>query len=598
MHTIYCFTHLTHGYDSHAEYDASKITCHVFIEPDRPNGCKCGGEIFAVPLSDLFGKLDYVVSDKSRYRMFCNHGQLVIRNSDLLECLELGHIGHREIKSQYLNRESGDVESHQSILSAVCDYPLIVAMEYLARKTEVTVIDCANYGIDWDTMLEYVNGDVDQSDEMPLYKSSKLGILPAEGLLVLHHLLDRYRDLCKRCMLGRPALTYASQGQASYYIRADAVPIRQTGNTAALNLEISAYRGGVVRANGYGRYKGECHLWDISACYPYHATIRRVPFALSQYYANPCPETVEKCVRYYYCIAKVRLDSSKAIPRPFDVPFKHDADGVYAACVHDWELKELLSCDVGLEVVEIAAYQSDTILAANAAHLLGIRTTAERNGQKLTAHYAKVIANGYHGKLGSRMGLWVDIDGIIPPGPNAHWTQRLASGGPVQQLRSVGYRVQIRRDDLIPYQSSVAIAGALTAYGRETLLSLIDYCGESHVLHCCTDSLIVDEVGNRRLSFLGQHKQWLPGGLRSVESSTECIVAGIGLYCIGAREARQGYASGTTTGGSVAGLGGSSQAIRGLAEVEAGYDPRTTPYTKSYAAVMQRACDTPWKRSV
>lgn len=541
MNTIALYIDYPGRYQSGVNYAASTIDCEFTQVSGSTTSGFSQGEVYACKLSDLWSTISELLKGKSRYRIITNNARLCALNSDLLSAIEHGAYSYRNTTQKWLNIDTGEEERCQSIISVFSPKVCIACLDHVKSKSEVTILDTANYGFVWHEQVKVCEDYSGEEQGSGLLQCKILSDEPACGIALLSTMIGRYNLYCSRYKLGKPAMTLASQGAESHRWIKGHHRWKQTRCPKALQLEIAGYHGGVAMPFGYGRYDGECHMYDISSFYPSLGVSSHVPTEHIQTNEHPTTGDLEYCVKEFYCIARVDIEADGYYPLRSGFETVYPRGCTVTAVLHQAELERALSHHQIRRVHLLACYGRGRPFAANMRHLLSVRQAAEKAEDKFLCLTAKGIANAWWGKVGSRLSCWTDDEAVFGIPELETWVSVSGATGQISSYRSVFGRVQRKREDLIPAEGSIAAAGALTAYGRERLWALVDLCGKENVLYVSTDSIIVNRQGKRRVDPYVYRGGYSPGSIREIQESDSCTIAGIGLYSIGRRYARQGY---------------------------------------------------------
>jgi len=105
-------------------------------------------------------------------------------------------------------------------------------------------------------------------------------------------------------------------------------------------------------------------------------------------------------------------------------------------------------------------------------------------------------------------------------------------------FRQVGKRIEVATNRRASFNSFIAIAAMICAYGRVRLYDSIRDAGRRNVIYCDTDSLFVSNAGARRLR-LTLHPTKL-GRLKVVKSSDNVTIYGPKDYDFGGKRTQAG----------------------------------------------------------
>lgn len=265
-------------------------------------------------------------------------------------------------------------------------------------------------------------------------------------------------------------------------------------------LERQAYSGGRVECFFLGRKDGgRFYYLDINSMYPYVMRNNEYPVKLIGYRKDVGVDLLEKYLRDYCLVAKVRVKTSVAL-----FPVKQDGKvfypvGEFDCCLSTPEIREALSrCEV-LKVYEVAVYEKANIFREYVDFFYAKRLEAKSRGDKVFSFFFKIMLNSLYGKFGQKSSEW-EVIGECDPDTVQVMKVVDAEDGRVYTVRMHNGIVERKVNPGEAYNSFPAIAAHVTAYARVYLWSLVEIAGVEHVYYIDTDSLFVDETGYYNLN--------------------------------------------------------------------------------------------------
>jgi hypothetical protein len=339
---------------------------------------------------------------------------------------------------------------------------------------------------------------------------------------ILSMMWDFLLDFMDEHDLGNFRLTAAGLAMGAFRHRFMSQKIMIHNHAQVVKLERESYRGGRFEALKIGSFRGETfYNLDINSMYGYIEQEYPLPYELRGYTDHPKPGELEKRIKKWMVIADVVIDCLLPI-----FPHKKDGKNVYEPGLFETVLStpELILCiDNGWikQVISIAWYRGEHVLKAYADYFLDLKDRYDREGNKALRQFAKLYLNSLYGKFGQHgyddrvIGDCAPDEFSIVEGWSVDTQQRYTItryGGKIHQtvVTDVGYNTM------------VAIASHITAYGRLLLWDLIDQAGYNNVYHVATDSLIVNQVGYDRLQ--GKIDEHIPGMLKLETTFTDFTV--------------------------------------------------------------------------
>ncbi len=383
------------------------------------------------------------------------------------------------------------------------------SVETLGKQLGLSKLDMPNVDEDMDTWKVYCQRDVD--------------VLMEYLLSYMHYLKDN--DLCG---LG---LTLASQSFRSYRHRFMNHVIQLHNDENATKLERAAYSGGRVEAYYIGNLPEQTYYkLDINSMYPYVMKEKLYPYELIANSNSVDLSQFEKLMNEYYCIANVTIDTPD---NAFPYKGKHKLTfpvGTYETSLHDIELRYAYERGYIRTVNQISTYRYTDIFSDYINYFYNLKISAEREGNLVVRHQAKIMMNSLYGKFGQRNNnsYIVANTSDLRYGRITGFSERL---GCAVTVNCLGEDMEVSyQEGEAPY-SFPAIAGGVTAYARMYLYSLIQKAKPTNVYYCDTDSLVVNEDGYQRMKdYINDTRL----GLLKVEGiATSMVIHGAKDYVFG-----------------------------------------------------------------
>ncbi len=295
--------------------------------------------------------------------------------------------------------------------------------------------------------------------------------------------------------MGNFKLTAASQAMTTYRHRFMPKPIAIHDHPETLILERQAYHGGRFQALQIGKIPN-APFWrlDINSMYGNIMSKEDLPYELRGYQDGCNLDKLRWLLKRYAVIAEMTVISDE----PFFPVIENDKVkypiGRYKAVFCTPEIEYLLANHTVQRVHRISWYKKTPILSEYANYFLGIRQGYKKDGNKPYEELAKLFVNSLYGKFG-QYGYEDKIIGECDPKIIRYEESYSADTHKSIQYLLYGGKVHVTEKQNNSYNTFVAIAAHITAYGRLALWLLIKKAGIMNVYHVATDSLIVNAVG-------------------------------------------------------------------------------------------------------
>jgi hypothetical protein len=312
--------------------------------------------------------------------------------------------------------------------------------------------------------------------------------------------------------LGNFQLTKASLALTAYKHRFTDTPISIHKDEQVITHERNSYHGGRFEAFQVGNFtEGDYYNLDITSMYGWIESKYPVPYELRGY-ADSCDmATLKYALDKYAVIAQVDLDLAEPI-----IPIKENGKvsfptGLVTGVLCSPELSYCLEKGYIKDVSAISWYYQEPVLKRYADYFLGIKQQYEDEGNKPMRQLSKLYLNSLYGKF-AQHGFIDDIIGECDPGEYQIIYNYDVSTDSYSQLCHYCGQIHQVTETPIAYNSMVALASHITAYGRMYLWQLIKCAGLENVYHVATDSLVVNDLGYQNLS--PYVKPGMPGYLK------------------------------------------------------------------------------------
>lgn len=348
---------------------------------------------------------------------------------------------------------------------------------------------------------------------------------------ILAKAVDAYRQMVLEHDLGTFSLTIASQAFTAFRHRFEHDNIYIHNRAPALELERDGYYGGRVECYRLGEFKdGPYYKLDVNSMYPSVMKELPYPVKLLTVRDNPSIGDVWTWALSKYVIARCKLNTDRPLyPKRFGGRLTFPI-GEYSTVLHQAELLTALNYKHLVSVDRIAVYDRGDLFSSYVSTLYALRRKYEDKGNAVFAYIVKLLLNSLYGKFGQR-GRTTTIVGETKPGEC--WVREAVdaeTGDPII-YRCINGTIWKEERQGESYHSFPAIAGAVTAYGRHQLLSLIFKASWPNVFYVDTDSLIVNAMGLRLLSNALSPTEL--GGLKIEAEADEMLLLGLKRYTFG-----------------------------------------------------------------
>ena len=367
-------------------------------------------------------------------------------------------------------------------------------------RSSITFVDTFNY---WQSSLKLMGEQLAQGKlDMPVeadtqadwftYCQRDVEVLTDYLLTFIHFLRDN--------QLAGLGLTLASQAFRSYRARFMRHEIILHDRAEVLTLEREGYYGGRCEAYHIGNPMQELYYkLDVNSMYPYVMLKHDYPVELVSYSEAIPLSLLGINLKRYYCLADVTLNTDTPAYAYTNGAKLLFPVGYFRAILHHADLIKALEREDIRQVNRIAVYNQADIFSDYVNWFYELKLQAEREGNKIIRHQAKIFLNSLYGKFGQRQ----VVSKIVAYTDGVRYERLTGYSASLKcnvEVNYLGNAVEVRYKAGESYYSSPVIAGAVTAYARAYLWELITQARKENVYYVDTDSLIVNPMGYHNLS--------------------------------------------------------------------------------------------------
>lgn len=301
--------------------------------------------------------------------------------------------------------------------------------------------------------------------------------------------------------LGGFAPTLASQSMRAFRHRFMTHPIYIDADVRASKIARNALHGGRTECFFIGKKRGPLYLLDINSLYPAMMREHSFPARLVGVYNDVSRSELARWLGQYTIVGTFRLTTDQAcypvvVENRLCFPTGQIRTGLCTPeLLYAIQQGHLYAADT------VALYESARLFQPFVDTLYTLRLAAAKAGDSVSAWQYKILMNSLYGKFGQRGRKYIEVDKTDDEVPRS-WIEIDAHTGRVYRYRQLGGLVQLLDDAAETQDSFPAIAAHVTAYGRMLLWKIMQRAGREHYFYVDTDSILVDEIGRRRLENL------------------------------------------------------------------------------------------------
>jgi len=319
---------------------------------------------------------------------------------------------------------------------------------------------------------------------------------------VMIALWNEWKEFLEEHKLGKFQYTIGSQAFSGFRHAYMHHNIYIHVNERATKLERRSYFGGRTEAFRVGKYDDRFYKLDVNSMYPAVMFKYEYPTCLIKYQERILSkDELRKLLQNHCVIAEVDVEVTEPV-----FPIREQGKNIYptgelAVTLTTPELLYVLEQGWPITVYSYALYRKRPIFRWYVSHFYDLKRQYSAQGDRLRRQLVKLLLNSLYGKFGQR-GYEDQVIGFCDPklfevsyGMNAQTKERfkvIKAGGVIIRSERTGEG----------FNSFCAIASHVTAYGRIYLWKLIKTAGPENVWYSDTDSLITNEEGLQRISYL------------------------------------------------------------------------------------------------
>jgi len=311
---------------------------------------------------------------------------------------------------------------------------------------------------------------------------------------------QRWLDFLDTEDLGNFAVTIAGQAFNAYRHKYMPCKIGIHNNALAVDLERRAYRGARCEPFRVGKLPpGTYYKLDVNGLYAAMMQFYKYPRRLVKVVYNVRLDYLDHLLRDYLVIAECALHADE--PKyPVQVNGRNAFPvGDFFTVLSTPEIQEAIIAGELVGVGAVALYEPVDLFSSFVTWATNLRQEYKQAGDNARSHMVKLLRNSLQGKFGQlghhqEIIAETDIDDIGV----RHWVDGETGRACVDW--TFGGRTIRQYSEGEAFDSFPAIPAHVAAYGRLYMWSLMQMAGRENVYYTDTDSLLVNEVGFKRLA--------------------------------------------------------------------------------------------------
>lgn len=348
----------------------------------------------------------------------------------------------------------------------------------------------------------------------------------------------RWFDFLDRHDMGNFGITIAGQAFNAYRHHFMPCRIGIHGNPSAIELERGAYRGGRTECYYVGDFpRGTYYKLDVNGLYTAMMDAHSYPRRLVKVIQNVDSDYLHHLLDTYLVIAEVVLDTDESrYPVTIGGRVAYPV-GTFTTTLTTPEVRTALRKGHVVGIGRVALYEPADLFSEYVQYLSALRNEYQDQSDYASSKMAKLLVNALQGKFGQK-GHKQKVIGEAPIGEVS--VRRWVNGetGETAVDWTFGGVVIRQWTEGESFDSFPAVPAHVCAYGRDHMQSLIERAGRRNVFYTDTDSLIVNELGYKRL--LDQIYEGVPGLLKLEGTAKDVTIRARKDYRFGELEVIKG----------------------------------------------------------
>lgn len=405
-------------------------------------------------------------------------------------------------------------------------------------KGNLVFVDTANYAVSTVENLGVDMGYPKLSVDFDTVTNKDLMTYCHRDVKIIEEFILNLIDFINVHELGSFKVTLASLALSAYRTKFMTRKPHIHVHENSLWLERKAYYGGRTEAWYIGVKTGEkFYAVDVNSMYPWAMTLDNLPIRLAAYTTRGSIDELRTLLPNFFVIAKVKLATLENV-YPLKIRGKlMFPTGEFLTYLCSPELEYAIEHNDIKEVYDMSIYFRAPVFKdfVNYFYSLRLQYTAEHNSS--WRFITKIFQNSLYGKF-AQLEPHRDIIGTCEPdefgvlhGFNSHKQYRYKE---VKWLGSI-YKEYKEGETRFSFPG---LSAAITAHSRMQLYRYALISGKENVFYMDTDSLIINELGYKRLS--NHIDQTQLGKLKLEAVSSRLIIYGAKDYRIVGKLARKG----------------------------------------------------------
>jgi hypothetical protein len=410
--------------------------------------------------------------------------------------------------------------------------PTIISCRSRDKRGNCTIIDPGNWGI----------------------KFAVPGHATDKGCNQLHKAIVNAINFLKKHNLGSLQSTASGQAMRAYRTKYHYSPILVHDDTKATRLERESLHSGRCESFTIGRAPCRLFHYDSSSHYAGVSYRNNIPTRLIGVDTGTVGSIKSSLHSGIGCIADVTLSAwTQAYPHKNGLDVIYPI-GKFRTTLCGPELEIALAAGDIQDVHLIARYEMSQPFNQYYSDLFQYRLDAKRAGDVYLEQLIKAMLSRFHGKFAQYSWRWQNVQSLEWADAFNQWWQRDDNNSAVQdetsseqkengsnnqgidrlyvKWRSIGYSVQVEKQDGEHRNSCCGIASYIQSLGRVRLWTWIMACGKHNVHYVDTDSIWCNDEGSQRLIDAGHVQPDTMGKLTLKGIHDKVIFHGLKTYTV------------------------------------------------------------------
>ena len=316
------------------------------------------------------------------------------------------------------------------------------------------------------------------------------------------------------------------------------IELHYNNDLGALQFELNCYYGGRTEVFEFLKNpKFTVHYLDVNSLYPSVMIDHKYSYRMERMVKDPEISELDRWSKFYNLAAWCHIETADPA-----YPVYHDGKlvfpiGAFDTCLCGDELIHAWKAGNIVDIYHLQVYNRADLFGPTISKLYEMRKDAKSRGNEIDSYAIKIAMNSLYGKFGQR------YEQLTPTGehvPEMFGDGMLIGDTPDEHnpYRIFNYEIYLTEKNVLTRNTFPIISAEIAANARQRMWTLMKKCGLKNIYYMDTDSLMVNDLGLKRLkSHIDPTRL---GYLKHEKSSKKVVIRGAKSYTFGTDTRRKG----------------------------------------------------------